>query len=263
MDPADEAGSDRNFVTALARGLDILRAYGPGDEYLGNAELAKRTGIPRPTISRLTSTLTRLGYLYYSEASEKYRLGPGVLALGYRYLAATGVRQLARPLMDKLAEETNCTIALGAPDRLEMAYVEVCQGRGPLILRMEVGSRIPMAKTSMGRAYIAGLPEPRRAAAYSQLAAAYGAEWPEIRAALDRGIEDYQKMGFCLSEGEWNREVSAVAVPLVLDEGADVMAFSCGGSAQRLTRKVLESKHGPRLRELAAAVKIELAGRGA
>jgi DNA-binding IclR family transcriptional regulator len=102
-----------------------------------------------------------------------------------------------------------------------------------------------------------------RGAAYSQLAAAYGAEWPEIRAALDRGIEDYQKMGFCLSEGEWNREVSAVAVPLVLDEGADVMAFSCGGSAQRLTRKVLETKHGPRLRELAAAVKIELAGRGA
>ena len=57
---------DRNFVTALARGLDILRCFGPSDEYLGNAELAKRTSIPRPTVSRMTATLTQLGYLRLS-----------------------------------------------------------------------------------------------------------------------------------------------------------------------------------------------------
>ena len=86
---------DRNFVTALARGLDILRCFGPSDEYLGNAELAKRTSIPRPTVSRMTATLTQLGYLRYVPQLEKYRLGPGVLDLGYRYLASEGVRDLS------------------------------------------------------------------------------------------------------------------------------------------------------------------------
>lgn len=258
---ADEDGGDRNFVTALARGLEILRAFGPGDEYLGNAELAKRTRIPRPTISRLTNTLTRLGYLSYSESSEKYRLGPGVLALGYRYVAGTGIRQLARPLMEKLAEDTNCTVAMGAPDRLDMTYVEVSQGRGPLIIRLDVGSRVPMAKTAMGRAYVAGLPAPRREALYRQLAEAYGDEWPELEKALEKAVSDYRELGFCLSEGEWNREISAVAVPLVLDGGADVVAFNCGGSSQRLTHRTLESKLGPRLRALVDSVETELTGR--
>ena len=117
---------DRNFVTALARGLDILRCFGPADEYLGNAELAKRTNIPRPTVSRMTATLTQLGYLRYVPQLEKYRLGPGVLDLGYRYLASEGVRELARPFMQELADATDCMVAIGAPDLedLFLAYYD-------------------------------------------------------------------------------------------------------------------------------------------
>jgi len=127
---------DRNFVTALARGLDILRCFGPSDEYLGNAELAKRTNIPRPTVSRMTATLTQLGYLRYVPQLEKYRLGPGVLDLGYRYLASEGVRELARPFMQELADATDCMVAIGAPDGAQVTYIQVCQGNGPLVLRL-------------------------------------------------------------------------------------------------------------------------------
>ena len=59
-------GKDRNFVTALARGLELLRAFGTGEEYLGNAELSNRTAIPRPTVSRLTYTLNQLGQLQHN-----------------------------------------------------------------------------------------------------------------------------------------------------------------------------------------------------
>ena len=82
MEPTDAAADepqspekDRNFVTALARGLELLRAFGTGEEYLGNAELSNRTHIPRPTVSRLTYTLTQLGYLQHNRHLEKYRLG--------------------------------------------------------------------------------------------------------------------------------------------------------------------------------------------
>src|SRR6476469_4917181 len=98
LEDDDEGGKDRQFVNALARGLEVLRCFRPGEQFLTNAELARRCGIPKPTISRLTYTLTKLGYLNYSEHLAKYQLGAGVLALGYRMLTNFDVRQMARPL---------------------------------------------------------------------------------------------------------------------------------------------------------------------
>ena len=79
---APAAGKDRRFVTALARGLDVLRAFRPGDAQLANREIAARTNLPRPTVSRLTHTLTQLGYLVHESETERYRLGSAVLSLG-------------------------------------------------------------------------------------------------------------------------------------------------------------------------------------
>src|SRR3546814_5604607 len=107
---------------------------------LGNGDIAVRTAIPRSTVSRLTRTLAVLGYLRYLPRLEKYELGPGILALGYHRLAASGVREVARPHMQALADTADCAIAMGIADRLTMIYVAVCNGTGPMILRLGVGS---------------------------------------------------------------------------------------------------------------------------
>src|SRR5690606_42128540 len=90
-------GKDRKFVTALARGLEILRAFTPEDEYLVNRELTRRTGIPPSTVSRLTYTLTKLGYLRHDPKVDKYALDIGTLPLGYRRLAPDRLHGVARP----------------------------------------------------------------------------------------------------------------------------------------------------------------------
>ncbi|EDP65767.1 regulatory protein, IclR [alpha proteobacterium BAL199] len=257
------ADADPGFVTALARGLEILRAFGRDDRYLGNGELAKRTGIPKSTVSRLTQTLTSLGYLRYVDQLERYQLGPGVLALGYRYLAGNGVRDLAHPHMQALADSTDCSVALGTGDRSEMVYTDVCQGKGPLILRLDVGARIPMPVTSMGRAYIAGLPEADRDSLLARLKVHYGDAWPALRDGIDQSLRFYADHGYCVSEGDWNRDVASAGVPLVLEGGAHVLAFNCGGSSLRLTRRVLERSIGPRLQELVRLVERDLTGGGA
>jgi len=257
------AYKDRNFVTALARGFELLRAFRPGDEYLGNGELSNRTGIPRPTVSRLTHTLTRLGYLRYSEQLEKYQLGVGVLALGYRYLSSVGVRDVARPYMQALADQTDCLVALGTMDRNEMTYIEVCQGAGPLVLRLEVGSRIPLLDSAMGRAYLAGLSEQRRARYLIELASATGADLADIRGWVNRSLAYYSDHGFCMAQREWDEDISGVAVPLVLEGGSQVMAFNCGGAALRLDTNTLEQRLGPELIKVAQQVRAELSGDGA
>lgn len=260
QDWRDGAEADPGFVTALARGLEILRAFGRDDRYLGNGELSKRTGIPKSTVSRLTQTLTSLGYLRYVDQLERYQLGPGVLALGYRFLAGNGMRDIAHPHMQALADSTDCSVALGSADRSEMVYVDVCQGRGPLILRLDIGARLPMPMTSMGRAYIAGLRDTDRETLYARLQAHYGDDWPTLRAGLDAALRFHGENGYVVSEGEWNRDVASAGVPLVLEGGAHVMAFNCGGSAQRLSRRVLERTVGPRLMELVRLVERDLAG---
>lgn len=258
QDEQDLPGKDRNFVTALSRGLELLRAFGAGEEYLGNAELSSRTGIPRPTVSRLTYTLTQLGYLQRNEHLEKYRLGAGVLALGYRYLANMGIRDIARPHLQRFADATDCNVSLGTADRTSMMYLETCHGSGPLIMRLEVGSRLPMATSAIGRAWLCGLSPERRRQVMEALARENPDDWPRLEAGIAQSQKEYQRYGFCLSEGDWLTEISGVAMPLILEGGAEVMAINCGGSSLRLTHKILVDNLGPRLKEVAENIKREL-----
>lgn len=253
-DADGDSRDDRNFVTALARGLDLMRAFGPDDGYLGNAELSRRTGIPRPTVSRLTYTLATLGYLVYAESTEKYRLGPGAMLLGDRYVRGARVREAARPLMQSLAFATECTVALAAPDGHEMVYLEACQPRGALVIRLGPGARLPMATSAIGRAWLAGLPALRRESVLRDLAAHYGQAWPDIRATVDRALRDHVRHGFCRAHAEWDATVSGAAAPIPLGDGGEVLALNIGGASARLSPEILESNLGPRIRDLAATL---------
>ena len=70
---------DRHFVTALSRGLDVLSCFRSGSRLLGNQDISERCSLPKSTVSRLTYTLTKLGYLHYVRESGKYRLGTATL----------------------------------------------------------------------------------------------------------------------------------------------------------------------------------------
>ena len=241
---------DRQFVNALARGLELLRCFRPGEVFLSNAELARRSRMAKATISRLTYTLTRLGYLNYSEQQAKYQLGPGVLALGYRMLSAMDLRTMARPLMSKLAEHAQASVSLGARDRLKMVYVETCRSSANVTLRLDVGSRIPLATTAMGKALLCVLPETERDYLMDHMRKKDTALWPKIKAGIEQGFRDYQDRGYTISAGEWQGDVHAVGVPVRDIGGEQVMAFNCGGPAFLLPRERLEKDLGPRLVKL-------------
>jgi DNA-binding IclR family transcriptional regulator len=256
---AAAAGSERQFVTALARGLDVLRAFRPGDRHLGNQELARRTGLPKPTISRLTFTLTALGYLRRVEAENKYALGNAVFGLGLAALGQMDVRRIARPLMQALAEHTQASVNLGVRDRLGMIYIDTYRNAASFTVQLDVGSRIPLATTSMGRAYLAALPERDRKALLDEIRASDPEPWPAVKKGIEQALRDYEEKGFCLSLGDWRREVHAVAAPLALPDGSDVLVFSCSGAPFQLERGKLEAEIGPRLLTVVGNVRSALA----
>ena len=126
--PGKKVATDRSFVVALSRGLDVLRAFRPNDGLLGNQEIAARTNLPKPTVSRLTYTLTKLGYLTPVPRFEKYQLAPSAMALGYAALANLGVRHLSEPFREEVMRETGGAVAVGGRDRLSMIYFGQSRG---------------------------------------------------------------------------------------------------------------------------------------
>jgi len=252
---------DRQFVTALARGLEILRAFVPNDGPLGNQEIAQRTGLPKPTVSRLTHTLTRLGYLNYLERLEKYQLGTAVLSLGYAVLANLGIRMIVRPFMQELADYAGASVSLGSRDRLNMVYIEHCRPDTPITLRLDLGSRIPLATTAMGRALLAALPQDERRYLMEHVAEAEPRQWPRIRAGIEQAVEDYRTRGFTLSVGDWQQDVHAVGVALKPPDGSPILALNCGGPAFLYDRKRLVNDFGPRLVNLVRNVEAAIGRR--
>jgi len=266
MSRASAAASrnDRQFVTALARGLDILRCFSRKDRELGNTEIAARTGLPKATVSRLTFTLMQMGYLTHAPDTGRYALSVGVLAFSNAYLGTLDVRNVARPLMQSLADELAATVSLGAPDpsSQHMVFLEICQGVGQMFrISMDVGSRVPHGWTAMGRAYLAALPatqREQRLAFYRK--ATPRQQWPEIRAGIERAVRDYERHGFCLSVGEWNKDVWAVGTPMVSREGGRILAFNCSGPLFDITRQRIVADVGPRLLELRDRVAASTGG---
>ena len=246
MQEKDEELKDRQFVTALARGLELLRCFTPRESLLGNQELAKKTGLPKPTVSRLTHTLTRLGYLRHLPHSGKYQLEVGVMSFGYAMLSNLSIRALARPLMEEMAGYAKAAVAMAARDRLSMVYLDVVHGEANLTMRRQVGSHLSLHRSAIGRACLAAMPEDEREFILGHIRKRHPEDWPEVRKGLERALRDYADYGFCLSLGEWQRDVNAVGVALH-HESHGLLAFNCGGPSFHLKREKLEDDIGPRL----------------
>ncbi len=258
--PAKKAATDRSFVVALSRGLDVLRAFHPNDGLLGNQELAARTKLPKPTVSRLTYTLTKLGYLTPVPRFEKYQLAPSAMARGYAALANLGVRHLSEAFREEVMRETGGAVAVGARDRLSMIYFGQSRNGLTLGVQLDVGSRIPIATTAMGRAYIWALPPEDRVALLRELRDHYGSRWPKMRDGIERAGEMIARYGFAISAGEWQDDVHAVGVALRLNDGTGPYAFNCGAPAFRFTEDRLINDIGPRMVAMVRNIEAALGG---
>jgi DNA-binding IclR family transcriptional regulator len=183
------------------------------------------------------------------------------LTLGQAYLAGLDAREVARPLMQELADSAGATVALGAPHGQDMVFLEICHGNPVFMMRVAVGQRVPHGMTALGRAYIAALPEAERA----RFSAEYrprvpAAEWAQLSAVTDQAIADVQQHGFCFSLGDWSDEVFAAGVPMVSADGHRILAFSCSGPVHEMTRERLLTDIGPRLVALRDRVHAALGG---
>jgi DNA-binding IclR family transcriptional regulator len=249
---------DPRFNNAVARGLAILRTFQFDQKLLGNVEIAAATGLPKPTVSRLTYTLTQLGYLRYREEFGKYELAAGVVSLAYPYLVNMPVPTIARPLMEQMAARSKTNIGLGVHEGLSVLYLEYALGEPNPNRRQRVGFRVPLIRTAMGRACIGAMHAAERERLYEDLREHYRQEWPQLQQELDDAVDQVARRGFCIAAGTFQRTTNSVAVPFVHGDGRTLMAFNSQATSPAASQAVLE-RNGKRLLEMAAQVRRQLA----
>jgi DNA-binding IclR family transcriptional regulator len=250
---------DRHFVEALARGLELLACFRQKDGLLGNQELARRCGLAKSTVSRLTYTLTKLGYLTHVEDAGKYALGTATLSLASAMLGRLDIRKLARPLMQELADFSRCLVSLCSRDRLSMVYVDVARSSAAVTLSLDTGARIQIANSASGRAYLTAISEEQREEIMEGVReVAEVSRWPALQRGVAKALLDYRSLGVCCSFGEWQKDINAIAVPVRPGGNLPPMAISCGGPAYNVSPEFLLDEVRPRLIALVTGVEVSV-----
>jgi len=250
-------------VSALDRGLALMQCFSDSRRALGPSELARLTGIPRPSVIRLAATLVQHRWLQPEPGGDRYMLGAGVVALAQAFLSGLDVRATARPGMQALADRFGGSVYLALRDGLELVVVEACRARAAMLTsRLDVGSRIPLANSALGRAYLGTLAETDRTPLLESLELARGSEWPELKAGLDAALAEHATFGWCTSLGAFHRDINSVAVAMVGPRG-EVMAFSCGGPAFLFSEEQVRQHVAPALVALVREVAALTGGRAA
>lgn len=221
--------ADRDFVTALARGLEILQCFCQQNRPLGPTEIAQLSELPKSTVIRLIHTLTRLEYLVESPEGGKHRLGPSMLTLNTTPLESLDVREIARPLMQEMAKETGAQVALAVRDRLSILYLETFRGQSLVTLNLTVGSRVPLAVSAGGRAYLAGMSALERADVLERIRSLDEYAWGNTEQGIKAALKEYEDTGCCSSIGDWVPQVNGIAAPIRLGPGFPLMVLSVAG----------------------------------
>jgi len=167
---------------------------------------------------------------------------------------------LSEAFREEVMRETGGAVAVGARDRLSMIYFGQSRNGLTLGVQLDVGSRIPIATTAMGRAYIWALPPEDRAGLLRELREHYGSRWSRMRDGIERAGETVARYGFTISAGEWQDDVAAVGVALKLNDGTGPYAFNCGAPAFRFTEDRLRHDIGPRLVAMVRNIEAALGG---
>ncbi|WP_390914709.1 IclR family transcriptional regulator C-terminal domain-containing protein [Pseudosulfitobacter sp. SM2401] len=247
---------DRNFITALARGLDLLRCFKMGEVALTNQDFAQRTGLPKPTVSRLTHTLCVLEYLILDARTGTYHLGPGVLKLGFGVLAGMDMGDRARDVMRALSRGPNTyiTVALGERHQSDVVYVGVERSLENVSLSLSVGARLPVFHSAIGRAILVGMREDDRDAIFADAARDDKDGDTTRRREFATALAEYESVGYCSSWGEWRADVNGIAVPVQSLGGSRVFGLNVGGPSFHVKKKQLVGTYAKLLIDAAQSI---------
>ena len=245
--------NDPNFMTSLARGLSVIRAFDGRHPNLTIAEVAKMAGLSRAAARRCLYTLARLDYA--GSDGRTFFLRPKILALGYAFLSSAPFAQTIEPVLERLSETVHESASAGVLDEDEVVYIARVATKRIMSVALNVGSRLPAYCTSMGRVLLAHLPR-AELDAYLERAELkpLTARTVTSRDELRRIIDQVRHKGYAIVDQELEIGLRSIAVPIRNAAGAVVAAMNIGTQAGRISRREMEGRFLPILQAAADEV---------
>lgn len=242
---------DPAFVTSLARGIDVLLAFGTGKQRMTISDVSKVTGMSRAAARRFLFTWASLGYL--ASDGRDYSLTPKVLALSSTYVTSTPFSVAAHKIVEEIADQSYNACSLCVLEGLEATFIARAATRRLVSTALQVGSRVPAYCSSLGRVLLAGLTD-------AELDDYF--EKAEIKAYTPHTITDVPKLkaiirqaridGYALVDQEMEIGLKSIAVPVRRPLGGVEAALGVGSMIHSVEEMIEE----PRLHLLAGAAEL-------
>jgi len=248
-----------DFIEAIARGLDVIRAFGPGQPVMSLAAVAGASDLPRPTARRILLTLEQLGYVRQVGAGG-YELTPRVLDLGMSYVLSRGLWEVARPHMEALVARTRESSSIAQLDGSDIVYVARVAVPKIVTLAVTIGTRFPAMQTSLGKVLLAALPlaEAERVLAEPSRSG-ITPRWQPDATERAAALREVRARGWALTDEQLAHGIRSVAVPLRDGDGRVIAALNVNSHAAETPLEVLTGKHLPLLLQAAGAVSADWA----
>lgn len=257
-DGAETASASRGAkrpsgVQSIERAFELLETMAEHGGTMGVSQLAIATGLPLPTIHRLVRTLVGLGYLR-QEPSRQYVLAPKLIRLGEQ--ASKMIAIWAHPHLEHLASELGESANLAMLDGDEIVYVAHAQSRQSMRMFTEVGRRVPLHCTAVGKAIVAQLPPTDVRAMIERTG--MPKQTPNTLGGPDQllcQLKTIASNGYAIDDGE--QEVGVRCVAVAVPEAPSRLAMSISGPATRMTPALI-THAVPLLTTTAAKLSAEL-----
>jgi IclR family pca regulon transcriptional regulator len=252
-----DAVREQHFVQSLARGLSVLRAFGPDSAELTLSDVARRTDLTRAAARRFLLTLVDLGYM--RSDGRLFSLTPRVLELGYAYLSGLTLPDIAEPHLEWLVGEVGESSSMSVLDGDDVVYVARVPTSRIMTVAINVGTRFPAYATSMGRVLLAGLADPAledylSGAALRPLTGSTISDPESLRAELHR----VRRQGWAMVDQELEEGLRSIAAPVHSRTGEVAAAVNVSSHVSRISKDAARRRLLPALLEAVRRIEADL-----
>lgn len=249
---------DRDFIEAIARGFDVVKAFQPGSPVMTLSEVAAATGLARPTARRILLTLETLGYV--RSLTGGFSLTPRVLELGLTYVQAMALWDVARPHMKGLVSRTKESSSIAQLDGSDIVYVARVAVPKIITLGVSIGTRFPAPQTSLGKVLLAGLEAEELDRVLAQPSrAGVTPRWQPDRDELESVLRDVRAKGWALTDEQLAPGIRSIAAPLRNGAGRVVAALNVTVHAAETPVETLTEQYLPWLLQTAGDISADFA----
>jgi IclR family pca regulon transcriptional regulator len=247
-----------DFIEALARGLDVIRAFQPHQPAMSLVAVADAAGLPRPTARRILKTLEELGYV--RTAGGGFELTPRVLELGMTYVLSRNLWEVARPHMEALVARTHESSSIAQLDGPDIVYVARVAVPKIIALAVTIGTRFPAMPTSLGKVLLAALPPGQAERVLAEPSrSGITPRWRPDAAGRAAELREVRARGWSLTDEQLAAGIRSVAAPLRDGDGQVIAALNVTVHAAETPLDILTGEYLPLLLQTAGAISADWA----